>query len=449
MISFLFSRYYNILHFSVPKLNTWLRICVFLALSISLGDVSFAQDKIFGNYFEFQLNYKLKDTIPLQAIIDAADEGDTIVLLPGIYSGPITIKQNRIVIDGQGKAEINGRGIASIVTIDADGVVLRNLLLSNSGGSHNNIDAGVKLIGNHITVDNCRIKECLFGIDISQSDSNFIYHNDISSLSRREKALKGDAIRLWWAKGNTVQGNYWHDVRDMVVWYSEGNSFVENKGVGNRYSIHFMYSHHNYIRANEFYNNSVGVFLMYSEETIMVNNLIQGCTGVSGMCLGMKETSSNQILNNTFLYSTEGIHFDVAPFVPEKRNTIQGNEIAFCGSGMFFHTNQTGNDITNNNFHDNLSNVTAEGKTASGNYWNGNYFDEYQGFDMDGDNVGDTPFDLYNYVEHLWDYNDDVRFFYGSPLLVIFDFLERLAPFSEPKFILRDEAPVYILKDKN
>jgi len=404
----------RILHFSVPKLNLWLRIYALLVLSIFLSNISIAQEKIFGNYFEIDLNYQIKDSISLQPIIDAAIEGDTIVLLPGVYSGPITISKNNIVIDGQGKAKIDGREISSVVIINGNNVVLRNLQISNSGGSHNNIDAGVKVVGSHITIDNCKIDECLFGIDISQSDSNFIYHNDISSLSRREKALKGDAIRLWWAKGNKVQGNYWHEVRDMVVWYSEGNSFIENKGVGNRYSIHFMYSHHNYIRGNEFYNNSVGVFLMYSEKTIMINNLIQGCNGVSGMCLGMKETSSNQILNNRFIYS-----------------------------------NQLGNDITNNNFHDNLSNVTAEGITASGNYWNGNYFDDYQGFDRNGDNVGDTPYDLYNYVEHLWDYNDDVRFFYGSPLLVIFDFLERLAPFSEPKFILRDEAPVYILEDKN
>ena len=111
---------------------------------------------------------------------------------------------------------------------------------------------------------------------------------------------------------------------------------------------------------------------------------------------------------------------------------------------MFFHTNQEGNDITKNYIHDNLSNVIAEGKTASGNFWEGNFWDDYQGFDRDGDNIGDTPYNLYNYVEHLWDFNEDVKFFYGSPLLVIFDFLERLAPFSEPKFVLRDEKPQYL-----
>jgi nitrous oxidase accessory protein len=234
----------------------------------------------------------------------------------------------------------------------------------------------------------------------------------------------------------------------MVVWYSEENLFEENLGIGNRYSIHFMYAHNNRIRANEFYENSVGVFLMYSERTIMTHNLIMKSTGESGMCLGLKETSSNQILHNRFIYSAEGIHFDVSPFVPEKTNTIANNEIAFCVSGMFFHTNQEGNLIKENYLHNNLSQVTAQGKTANRNRWINNYYDDYQGFDRDGDNIGDTPYELYTYVEHLWNFNEDMKFFYGSPVLLILDFLERLAPFSKPKFVLRDKQPMYIWDEK-
>ncbi|OQX77390.1 MAG: hypothetical protein B6D61_07310, partial [Bacteroidetes bacterium 4484_249] len=348
-----------------------------------------------------------------------------------------------------GKCIISGLDYQSVVYIEGNNVHVKNLVITGSGGSHDLIDCGVKITGSNNTVENCRIQECLFGVDIFKSDNNLILHNEISSLSRREKALKGDAIRLWWAKRNTLKGNYWHDVRDMVVWYSSENLIEENMGVGNRYSIHFMYAHNNRIRGNEFYNNSVGVFLMYSERTIMTDNLIMGSVGISGMCLGMKETSSNQIINNRFIYSAEGIHFDVSPYVPEQINTIQNNEIAFCGAGMFFHTNQEGNIIKQNYFHNNLSQVTIEGKTANFNVWENNYFDDYQGFDRNGDNIGDTPYELFTYVEHLWDFNKNVKFFYGSPLLVILDFLERLAPFSEPKFVLRDKMPIYIWNEKN
>ena len=69
--------------------------------------------------------------------------------------------------------------------------------------------------------------------------------------------------------------------------------------------------------------------------------------------------------------------------------------------------------------------------------------------DRDGDNVGDTPYSLYSYVEHLWTFNRNIKFFYGSPLLLVLDFLERLAPFSAPKFVLRDKEPMYIWEEKN
>lgn len=402
-----------------------------------------AQDEISGMRYPINPVVDTLHPIALQPIIDRAEAGETIKLGAHLYLGPVHINKSRLTIDGQGQSIVTGLDEESVFYLDADSITLKNMVITNSGGSHDKIDCGVKVIGSYNTIENCRIKECLFGIDIFQSNFNTISRCEISSLSRRAKALKGDAIRLWWAKRNVVQNNYWHDVRDMVVWYSEENLFEENLGIGNRYSIHFMYAHNNRIRANRFYENSVGVFLMYSERTIMTENVIMKSTGESGMCLGMKETSSNQILNNHFIYSAEGIHFDVSPFVPEKINTIENNEIAFCVAGMFFHTNQEGNLIKNNYFHNNLSQVVAQGNTANGNQWQNNYFDDYQGFDRDGDNVGDTPYELYTYVDHLWDFNQNMKFFYASPVLLVLDFLERLAPFSKPKFILRDKTPMY------
>jgi nitrous oxidase accessory protein len=421
----------------------------FLYILLVCSSLAIAQNK-FGTNIDFDTSGIDKSkAIPLQKLIDNAKAGDYIKLQKAFYTGPVYIRKNGITIDGQGKSILSGMRIKSVIYIEADSVTVKNLIIQESGGSHDKIDCGVKIKGNFNFVENCRIKECLFGIDVFQSNNNKIFHNEISSLSRRSIALKGDAIRFWYSKYNVVGNNYWHGVRDMVVWYSSDNLFIQNKSVGNRYSIHFMYAHNNRIQGNEFYNNSVGVFLMYSEKTIMVGNLIQGSQGVSGMCLGMKETSSNQILNNRFIYSAQGIHFDVAPFVPEKINTIEGNEIAFCGSGMFFHTNQEGNLIRHNYFHNNLSQVTAEGRTASKNVWEYNYFDDYQGFDRNKDNIGDTPYKLYTYVEHLWDFNKYVKFFYGAPILVVLDFLERLAPFSEPKFVLKDDKPMFFWKEKN
>lgn len=385
-----------------------------------------------------------KDQVFLNTLLKDLKPGDVLHLAPGFYTGPATITVPNVIIDGGGKATLSGMGNESVLYIKADNVTIQNLHITHSGDSPDRLDAGVRIVeANHVTIKNNLFDNCLIGVDVFKSDRCSIIHNDISSIKSKPLALKGDAIRLWYSTNNKVLFNYWHGVRDVVVWYSSNNYFEGNKGVGNRYSIHFMYSHHNRIHRNEFYNNSVGIFLMYSEQTILTENLIQGSVNSSGMCLGMKETSSNQILNNRFLYSAYGIHFDVSPFVPEKINTVIGNEIAFCNVGMQFHSDLAGNLIKGNFFHDNLTQVFTQGKTANNNKFEHNYWSDYQGYDKDNDNIGDVSYKLFSYSEHLWAFNKDVKFFYGAPILEVLDFLERLAPFSKPKFVLEDKKPMY------
>jgi nitrous oxidase accessory protein len=59
---------------------------------------------------------------------------------------------------------------------------------------------------------------------------------------------------------------------------------------------------------------------------------------------------------------------------------------------------------------------------------------------MDG--VGDRPYELYSYADRIWMDVPYAQFFKGSPVLEVLDFLERLAPFTDPDMILRDEKPL-------
>ncbi len=385
----------------------------------------------------------------IQPLLDALSPGDTLRLKPGFYEGPGHIKTANVTIDGQGTATISGKGLRSVLYIEAPNVTIKNCHLIESGGSPDRIDCAIKIKkSDDFVIVNNRIEETLFGIDVFWSHSGLIKHNDITSMSRKPKGLKGDAIRFWYSKNNLVQENVWHEVRDMVVWYSSDNRFIGNYGTGNRYSIHFMYSHNNQISHNHFSNSSVGIFLMYSEKTIMNNNLIEGSQGVTGMCLGMKETSSNQIIDNKFLYSARGIYIDVSPFVPWKTNTIAGNEIAFCNTAIEFLKDQEGNIFSENMFHDNLTQVFIQGGgTANRNKWINNYWDDYAGYDKDGDNIGDFPHRIYEYHARLWRFNPDIKFFYGAPIMSILDYLEKLAPFSKPQFVLKDPKPIFSLEE--
>ena len=86
--------------------------------------------------------------------------------------------------------------------------------------------------------------------------------------------------------------------------------------------------------------------------------------------------------------------------------------------------------------------VVSGGKSANRNVWEGNYWSDYQGFDRDNNNQGDTPYELYAYADRLWQDAPNAQFFKGSPVLETLDFLERLAPFTDPDLLVRDKKPV-------
>jgi len=178
----------------------------------------------------------------IQPLLDVLQPGDTLKLKPGFYYGPGHIKTPNITIDGQGKTTISGRSLKSVLYVEAPGVTIQNCHLIESGDSPDKIDCAIKIQkANNFKILNNKIEGTLFGIDVFWSESGLIKYNDITSISRKPKGLKGDAIRFWYSKNNLVEENIWHQVRDMVVWYSSDNQFIGNYGEGNRYSIHFMH----------------------------------------------------------------------------------------------------------------------------------------------------------------------------------------------------------------
>lgn len=101
-----------------------------------------------------------------------------------------------------------------------------------------------------------------------------------------------------------------------------------------------------------------------------------------------------------------------------------------------------GNVFRDNRFKGNVTQVMVTGgKSANRNEWSGNHWDDYEGFDLDGDGVGDKPYQLYSYADRVWMDVPSAQFFKGSPVLEMLDFLERLAPFSDPDLVVSDDKP--------
>ena len=376
-----------------------------------------------------------------QALVDAAEPNSLLSPPAGAYAGPVVIDKP-LDIDGRGEVTIDGGGKGTVILIDTDGATVRGLRLVNSGDSHNDIDAGVQVRGNFNVIKDNVIDDCLFGIDLQQSGNNVVRRNWISS-KKVGLGIRGDAIRLWYSHGNQVEDNEAVDSRDIVIWYSRDNLLRRNKASGGRYSMHFMYSQYNLVEENDFRGNSVGIYLMYSDGVVVRRNHISHAVGAAGVGIGFKETSDVRIVDNEILYCATGLHLDVSPFQPDTTNHIHGNLIAYNGIGIQFLNDWTGNLFENNLLKGNLTQVAVlGGKTARRNEWRGNHWDDYQGFDRDRDGLGDTPHELYAYADRLWMDVPQARFFKGAPMLEVVDFLERLAPFTSPDLLLRDERPL-------
>ena len=379
----------------------------------------------------------------LQEAIDNAQAGDTIKLGSGIYEGNIVINKPLSIIGEDKSVVIKGEGRSSVIKIIASDVRLENLKIRGSGDSLSDLDAGISCDGaNNVTIKANELTDVLFGVELKQCNASKIVENNITSKAVA-MPLRGDAIRLWYSHENLIESNYVHDSRDMVAWYASLNTFRKNHGVRGRYSIHFMYANKNLVEFNTFEGNAVGMFFMYSQGSLVQNNLVINSDGAFGIGIGLKDSSAFTIKNNTLINNARGLLLDASPFQPNMPNVFENNQILHNTIGIQFHATQEPSVFKDNDFIGNMqiaSNDTPGSKMYL-NQWRGNYFDEYESFDIDKDGFGDTPFLHFIYADQLWQYHPNLQFFYGSSIFSVLNFLAKLAPFSEPVKLLQDDKP--------
>ncbi len=381
----------------------------------------------------------------LQQAIDDAEAGSKLELPAGEYHGNIVIDKP-LIIDGiDRKAKIIGEGKGTVVTVTSPYVTLKNLTILHSGSEHEHVDAGIAVKeADHVTIDRCRIDDTLFGIDLQQVKYSTVTHNWIRSKPL-SLGLRGDAVRLWYSTDNNLSYNHVTHSRDFVVWYSHGNTIAHNFGEYSRYSLHFMYAGKNDILYNTYEHNSVGIFFMYSQDSVAVGNVVKSSLGTTGLGIGLKDASNFTLKDNTLIYCARGLYIDRSPFQPDQNNTIENNRILYNTEGIHFHSLSIANIFRGNVFKGNIDNVVDDESVhphAIMNTWDGNYWDDYEGFDKNGDNIGDTPYNLFYYADRMWMMNPNIRFFYASPLISIMNFLAKLAPLSEPVKMLEDPHPI-------
>jgi nitrous oxidase accessory protein len=377
----------------------------------------------------------------LSAELARAAPGARLCLEAGDYRGPLEIPAG-VTVSGPRAARIQAGRDGTTVRLAEAGAALEGVTVDGSGARFDLLDAAVLVTGDDTRVENVRIVSALFGIRVEQANRVLLLRNEVVGDPARVLGLRGDGIRLWEVRDSTIAENRLTDSRDLVVWYSPGNRFVGNRVERGRYGTHFMYSHDNHVERNVYTGNVVGIFVMYSRRLVMLGNRLEHAAGAAGIGVGLKESGDVVLRENHLLGNTVGLYIDTSPLDETEHNRFEHNELRFHDRAIVFHGTVDRNHFGGNSLEENRVPVALEGRgDARAAVWQGNHWDDYSGYDLDGDGTGDVAYELRSLSNEWIARIPALAFFRGSVAMAAVEWLGKALPLFRPTTLLVDPAP--------
>ena len=259
-----------------------------------------------------------------------------------------------------------------------------------------------------VIVKNTKVTGFERGIYLYISMNNTLYRNTLSNNHY--------GIYLKFSIGNTISENIVNSSQiGVYLEISSSNTISENAAVDNSddgIQLQSL-SNHNTIVGNTITKKGEesehGIYLYNSRNNTIVGNTVSNAHGAiqissssnyNSICgntvydntrgIYLTESSNNIVCGNEAKFNRKGVQYDYATSNEFYHNTIKNNE----DYGFVVH-NSDNNTFHHNNFIDNLP---AQGSTISINTWDdgaeGNYWSDYTGTDMNGDGIGDEPYNI-------------------------------------------------------
>lgn len=374
----------------------------------------------------------------LSQAIARAQAHDTITIAPGAYQLQETLLIDKpLTLQGKGEVTLTAAPQKGLLVITADSVTITGLHLKEVGRSYTEDLAAIWIKeARYFNIANNTITNCFFGIFGTRAQNGIIRNNTISGNAVDEHS-SANAIHLWYCDSLTVNGNTVQNHRDGIYLEFTNNSTLNhNHSLNNlRYGLHFMFSDRDTYAHNVFEKNGAGVAVMFSNYINMHHNTFRQNWGSASYGLLLKEIYDSEIRANVFQKNTTGILAEGSTRVLFQKNRFLNNGWAIKMRGSSMDNELRYNDFIGNSFH------LASDKTTSTNDFHHNYWDDYDGYDLNHDGVGDIPHRPVNLFSYLVSRSDASILLLRSTFIEVLNVAERVAPAVTPDN-LEDATPL-------
>jgi len=343
----------------------------------------------------------------------AAQDGDTIVVGPGVYRENLVLHR-RVSIVGHGSPVLYGLGTGSVVRILAPGCEIRGLVIEGSGtGEGNEMDAAVQVASSGNRIVGNTMRRVFYGVVIG-APGNEVVDNRITGFLDLPFGRRGDGIYVYRAAAARVLRNHVTGQRDGIYFQYAPEGVAEDNVVeASRYGLHVMFANDIVIRGNTLRESSVGANIMDSRRIRIENNHFERNRGASAVGLTLKGCDDSIVQGNLLVDNARGLQVDGS-----SRNSFTDNRLLYNDTAVLMFASAEQNTFSGNLFDGNWSDVVVSGGGAStawssggrGNRWSG-----YRGFDFDGDGVGESAHPLLTAFAAIEGANPIARLFLGTP----------------------------------
>jgi nitrous oxidase accessory protein len=373
----------------------------------------------------------------VQQALQLAQNGDTIIVYPGLYREKNIVIKKPVYLKGIGFPIVDGERKYEIFNVQSSNVTIEGFKLVNSGISDVYEIAAVKIINaKNVIVRNNKIENNFFGIYAQYSRQCSFIGNIIHSDSKISYQT-GNAIHCFKCDSMMISFNSVSGHRDGIYFEFVTHSLIrQNISEKNmRYGLHFMTSHFNTYIADTFRNNGAGVAVMYTHNVRMLNNVFEMNTGDASYGLLLKEITDSYIHGNKFIKNTAAIYMESGTRLQISDNTFSNN-----GWAIRIEASCVDDTITHNNFLGNTFDVSTNGTLVLNNF-DHNYWDKYEGYDLNKDKTGDIPYRPVSLYSMIAEKNPSAMMLFRSFMVTLFDKTEKILPGIIPEN-LKDNAPL-------